>query len=141
MSGYAKSKITAFEGSTLAQARAIVINAFAEGNHVHTLKMLRVFYISTGKQKIIEECNKTYKEISQEIAMYNTPIKSYAQDHISKIEQRNRHLEERNMDFYEKIMMLIAAAGWTEFDQYGPISDKSFEELEEDNNGFEDSVG
>jgi hypothetical protein len=112
--------ITPFEGSTLAQARQAVINAFASGDEDYTWNMLCVFYISTAKIEIINECETFKKEFEDKITLINSKSEHSPQEAFSRIIRRDSFRQRTNMEFYKKIMMLCAKHGLTEFDTIKP---------------------
>jgi hypothetical protein len=112
--------ITPFEGSTLAQARQAVINAFSSGDEEYTWNMLCVFYISTAKIEIINEC-ETYKKLHEDqLSRINSKSEASPQESFSRIVRRDSYRQKTNMDFYKRIMLLCAKYGLTEFDSIKP---------------------
>jgi hypothetical protein len=107
--------ITPFEGSTLAQARAAVINAFQTGDQEYVLEMLKVFYMSTAKIDLITECERFTKEIEQQLDLHNSKRTLTPASSIDKISDRTNYLKRVNIQFYKKIMLLCEKNGLTEF--------------------------
>jgi hypothetical protein len=121
--------ITPFEGGTLAQARQAVINAFSTGDEEFTWTMLCVFYISTSKIEIIEECEKYRKFIEEQIQRINSKLEHSPQESFSRIMTRNTFQEKTNLEFYKKIMLLCAEHHLTEFDAIKPREENKGQRL------------
>ena len=114
------SLVTPFEGSSLAKAQAKVIDAFSFGDAKYTLRMIRVFYGTTARKDIIEECEKTHKNIERTMASENI-IVGYTQHHSNAMGfQQNEVLNERVLQFYFKVTILLYEKGFTEFMKVKP---------------------
>jgi hypothetical protein len=114
------SLVTPTEGSSLVKAQAKVIDAFSFGNSKYTLTMIRVFYGTTARKEIIEECEKTYKSIERLMATENIVV-GYTQHHSSAMAfKQNEVLDERVLQFYFKVTTLLYDKGFTEFMKVKP---------------------
>jgi len=120
MSISATSLVTPFEGSSLAKAQVKVIDAFSFGNSKYTLRMIRVFYGTTARKDIIDECEQTYKKIDRLMATENVVV-GYTQHHSSAMAfQQNDTLDERVLQFYFKVTTMLYDKGFTEFMKVKP---------------------
>jgi hypothetical protein len=110
-----RNLLTPFEQSTLAQARSMVINAFATGNQQYISEMLYVFYVSTAKTSIIEECEKFRKETENQITIKKAKYGSTQATKITGMRETQTYLYQRNRELFLKIMLLCEKNNLTEF--------------------------